>query len=180
MPVRLKTPLVTLEQQLHLRYYFAMPTSPSSELHDVLEEFLVRLFSAGESEGLDAVIDMDLTFSQARTLLMLAHASEPVPIHEVADRLRLSVAAAGRNVDQMVKLDLVERRENPADRRVKLVSLSEAGDKIAHQHFDAKRDELKRFAQRLTPEHCQRLTDALVPILAGDFLQPTTTLENCL
>lgn len=156
-----------------------MSTSSSSELHHVLEEFLVRLFNAGESEGLDALIDMDLTFSQARTILILAHASEPVPIHEVADGLRLSVAAAGRNVDQMVKLDLVVRRENPVDRRVKLVSLSEAGHKIVRQHLDAKRDELERFAQRLTPELCQRLTDALAPILAGDFLRPTK-LENCI
>ena len=145
----------------------------------MLEDFLVRLFNASESESMDTLVDMDLTFSQARTIFMLAQACEPIPIHEVASRLRLSFAAAGRNVDQLVKLDLVERRENPADRRVKLVSLSEAGEKIARQHFDAKRHELKRFVERLPPEHCQRLTDALAPILAGDFLRPTK-LENCL
>src|SRR5680860_1621844 len=127
-----------------------MSTSPSSELHQVLEEFLVRLFNASESEGMDTLVDMDLTFSQARTIFILAQAREPVAIHAVAERLRLSVAAAGRNIDQLVKLDLVERRENPADRRVKLVSLSGSGDKIARQHFDAKRNELKLFAERLT------------------------------
>ena len=98
---------------------------------------------------MDNLIELDLTFSQVRMLFALVQHGEPLPINEVAERLRLSVAAAGRNVDQLVKLGLVVRREDERDRRVKRVSLSEAGHKVATQHIECKRDQLRRFAWRV-------------------------------
>ncbi|MGH3803033.1 MAG: MarR family winged helix-turn-helix transcriptional regulator, partial [Pseudonocardiaceae bacterium] len=103
------------------------------------------------------LIELDLTFSQVRMLFALGQHGEPLPINEVAERLRLSVAAAGRNVDQLVKLGLVVRREDERDRRVKRVSLSEAGHKVTNQHIDCKRDQLRRFAWRVPESERTRL-----------------------
>lgn len=120
---------------------------------------------------MDNLIELDLTFSQVRMLFALAQHGEPLPINEVAERLRLSVAAAGRNVDQLVKLGLVVRREDERDRRVKRVSLSEAGHKVANQHIECKRDQLRRFAWRVPESERTRLIEALQPILAGESLR---------
>ena len=103
-----------------------MPTQPE-DLYDVLVDFLTRLMNISESDGLDALNESDLSFSQARALFLLTKTADPMPIHSIAQALGLSMAAAGRNVDQLVGLHLVERRESSSDRRVKLVSLTPGG-----------------------------------------------------
>ncbi len=144
----------------------------------MLVEFLTRLMNLSESDGLDALIESDLSFSQARTLFLLAKTPEPLPINAVADALGLSVAAAGRNVDQLLQLDLVERRESATDRRVKLVSLTPVGERLAAQHIEAKRDSVKAFTDALPPEQRDQLHRALTDILAGGVLRPRTDQEN--
>ena len=143
-------------------------------------EFVTRLLAVSESDGLDALNESDLSFSQARTLFLLTKTGEPMPIHAIAGALGLSVAAAGRNVDQLVGLDMVERRESTSDRRVKLVSLTPVGEKLAAQHIQAKRASLRAFTQALPPEQRDQLHRALTDVLAGGVLRPRTDQENCL
>ena len=140
----------------------------------------MRLMNAVESDGMDALVELDLSFSQARTLFLLAKTGEPMPINAIADALGLSVAATGRNVDQLLQLDVVERRESEADRRVKLVSLTPAGEKLASQHLDTKRASFRAFTEALPPAQCHQLNTALKDILAGDVLNPRRDQENCL
>lgn len=146
-------------------------TSTPDDLYGALEDFFVRMLNLAESDGMDALIELDLSFSQARTLFCLAHNYDEMPIHAIAGRLTLSVAAAGRNVEQLVKLDLVERRESPDDRRVKLISLTPAGQKIAGLHFESKRASIRTFTETLPAGQREQLYEALIPILAGDILR---------
>jgi DNA-binding MarR family transcriptional regulator len=143
-------------------------------------EFLTRLVSASESDGLDALVESDLSFSQVRTLFFLTRTAAPMPIHSVAEALGLSVAAAGRNVEQLVCLGMVERRESTTDRRVKLVSLTPTGERLVAQHVEAKRESLKAFTDALPPEHGDQLHRALTNVLAGGVLRPRTDQEHCL
>ena len=156
-----------------------VPAQPD-DLFDVLVEFVTRLMSTGESDGLDALAESDLSFSQARTLFLLTRKSDPMPIHAIAAALGLSMAAAGRNVDQLVGLSMVERRESPVDRRVKLVSLTPLGEKLATQHIAAKHDSLKAFTHALPPGQRDQLYRALTDVLAGGALRPAPDQETCL
>ena len=144
------------------------------ETSQCLEDFLRRIFSLAEVEAVDVLLDLDLSLSQARTIFVLSHLGGPVPISEIARRLGLSPAAAGRNVDQLLQLGIVERQECGEDRRVKLVSLSPSGFEIADQHIEQKRKAIRAISERLPVEDCQRLTEALRPILAGDYLSTST------
>ncbi len=152
----------------------------SDDLHDVIVDFVTRLMTISESDGLDALIASDLSFSQARSLFLLAKTAEPMPIHSIAEALGLSVAAAGRTVDQLLHLDLVERRESASDRRVKLVSLTSVGERLVAQHVEAKRDSVRSFTRALPPEQRDQLHRVLTDILAGGVLRPRTDQENCL
>jgi DNA-binding MarR family transcriptional regulator len=154
-----------------------VPTQPG-DLYDVLADFLTRLHCAGESGGLDALAQSDLSFSQARALFVLTGTADPMPIHSIAEALGLSVAAAGRNVDQLLRLGLVERHESATDRRVKLVSLTSSGAELVAQHLEAKRDSLRAFTDALPPEHRTQLHRALSDILAGGVLRPLRDQEN--
>jgi DNA-binding MarR family transcriptional regulator len=155
-------------------------TTSADDLYGALEDFVMRLMHLAEADGMDALIELDLSFSQARTLFLLAKQGEPMPIHAIATALGLSDAATGRNVDQLLKLDLVERRESPDDRRVKLVSLTPAGEKLSLQHIDSKRESIKDFTAALPEDQRDDLHRALSAILAGDTLRRHTHQENCL
>ncbi|MGA8987411.1 MarR family winged helix-turn-helix transcriptional regulator [Aeromicrobium sp.] len=155
-----------------------MTISPD-ELFGSLEDFVMRLMSLAESDGMDALIELDLSFSQARTLFLLAKKGGPMPIHTIATTLGLSDAATGRNVENLLKLDLVERRESSDDRRVKLVSLTPAGEKLSQQHIDSKRASIRTFAADLPADQRDNLHRALSDILAGTTLRRRIDEENC-
>ena len=151
-----------------------MIDSTSDDLFGALDELFTRLMSAGDSESIDALIELDLSFSQVRVLFVLTQRDAPIPIHEVADELRLSVAATGRNIDQLVNMGLVDRREDERDRRVKRVSLSGAGRKVTSNHIECKRGQLREFVSRVPAPDALRLVEALEPILAGEYLRAFT------
>ena len=134
----------------------------------------MRCMSSAEAQGIDRLVELELSISQAKTVFVLAQAAEPLPINAVADHIRLSVAATGRNIDRLVKMGLVERREDEKDRRVKLVTITKAGHDVADQHLEARRTALGAMVSRLSSDEADRLREALQPILAGDPLRPNT------
>lgn len=157
---------ITLPRQLHERYYLGVTALDArAAAFSDLEAFLSRVFINAESDAYEVFLAMDLSFSQARTLFTLAQTDDPLPIGEIAQLVSLSVASAGRNVDQLVKLGLVERDESEHDRRVKLVTLTTKGRDLARAHLDAKRGSVRAMLDRLEPGQCERLSAALAPLL---------------
>ncbi len=131
------------------------------------EDFLGRCVGMTEINEVDRLLDLELSMSQTKSVFVLAQAEEPMPITALASRLGLSAATAGRTVDQLVRAELAERHEDPADRRVKLVSITPAGREIAEQHFEAHRATFRDLFSRLSDGEADRLTDALQPLLAA-------------
>lgn len=125
-----------------------------------------------ETEALNALADVELTFTQVRTVMLLASSTDPLAINEIAAQLSISVAAAGRNVDRLVASGTATREESEHDRRVKLVGLSAAGRRMVEQQMAVKRAALQAFVERLPDDHVRTFDSALEPILAGDYLAP--------
>ncbi|MFT4300004.1 MAG: MarR family transcriptional regulator [Aeromicrobium sp.] len=146
-------------------------TQPSDVLFDQLQEFLQRVMCVMQMRAGDLTVDIDLTFNQARTVFVLAAAPEPMAISAIAEQIGISVAAQGRVIDRLVKLQVVERRESPTDRRVKLVSLAPRGMELAVVHGERRAQALREVVGRIPADHCARLSAALEPLLAGDLLR---------
>lgn len=127
--------------------------------------------SCVHSEGLDQLVELDLSMSQARAMFTVAHADRPLAINEIASSIGLSLAATGRTVDQLVKLGTLERHESPDDRRVKLVGLTKHGFDVVDQQMEHKRRALRLVADRLDPQHADDLHRVLGQILASDALR---------
>lgn len=138
----------------------------ADRLIEVLVGLLESLHKKGDSEFVDALIEWDLSFSQMLVLTVLSRQAEPVPINELAERSRLSVASAGRNVDALVNVGLVDRREDSRDRRIKRVSLSKTGLALHAKHYEAMHAEVAKLVELLPEEHGQPLLQALEPIVA--------------
>lgn len=134
---------------------------------DALHEFFIRCSTEGDSDSVDHLVELDMSLSQVKTLFVLAHADEPLPINVLADRIRLSVAAAGRTVDLLVTAGLVERAESVADRRVKLVTLTTSGRDITAAHVDDKKAAMKAQIARLSDSQADQLARALAPLASN-------------
>lgn len=138
---------------------------------DMLTGFLDRLACMGKAHTMDTLAATELTFSQLRVLFALgAHGVgvESMSVHEIADQVNLSLAAAGRTVDKLVGTGLVDRREDATDRRVKRVSLTTEGRQIVDSQLSIKQDLIRGFIGRL-PEPLRRgLCGALNPIVDNE------------
>jgi DNA-binding MarR family transcriptional regulator len=141
-------------------------TAPSTEqLTDDLFGFLTYLVKSAEVDVFRVAAELDLSLSQIRALFILSHAEQPLALTELAPELVLSVAAAGRAVDVLVRHGLVSRTEDTVDRRIKRIALTAAGsDKIARLNA-ARREGLRQFVSTLSEDERKRFQRALTPVL---------------
>ncbi|HZZ48869.1 MAG TPA: MarR family transcriptional regulator [Pseudonocardia sp.] len=73
---------------------------------------------------------LDLSLAQVATLYLLTASQElgtPPTVREVAQRIGRSVSATSRLVDRLVSAGLVDRWEDPSDRRAKRLTLTDRG-----------------------------------------------------
>lgn len=126
-----------------------------------------RMHDRCQNEVFDALVEHDLSFTQTRVIFTLSGDQKSMPINEVAERLGVSVATAGRNVDQLTGLGLVDRREDADDRRIKLVSLTAGGEKVARTYQDTMREQIRSFVRGVPAPEATVLVDALNNALAG-------------
>jgi MarR family 2-MHQ and catechol resistance regulon transcriptional repressor len=136
----------------------------ATEVLDELETFFGQIHCGVQQAGLDSLIQADLSFSQFRSLLILTRTAEPMPIHELAESLRLSVGATGRNVEQLVKVGLVDRQEDEIDRRIKRISLTGSGRDLITGFKAQQRKHALEFVEALDEADRERLLAALRPI----------------
>ncbi|MDF3297364.1 MarR family winged helix-turn-helix transcriptional regulator [Streptomyces tropicalis] len=105
-----------------------------------------------------------LTGAQARLLNLLS--LESLPMRKLAQRLKCEPSNVTGIVDRLEARGLVERRPDPADRRVKLAAATEEGQRMA---LDLR--EGLRFAHEplagLSEEERRSLRDLLRRMLAG-------------
>ncbi len=134
------------------------------DVFDALHDFLSACTSSADVDTVDHFVDLELSLSQVKALFVLGHANEAMAINALAERIRLSFAAAGRIVDGLVTSGLVERRENPDDRRVKLVTITAAGREVTASEIDAKQAAMRAQIQRLSLGEADRLAEAMRPL----------------
>ena len=98
---------------------------------------LYALFTlAGDSDFLRQVAGLDISLTQLKLLSHLHELPKPVEgeeperlsVKQVAEQLGISLPAASRALDPLVKRRLVARHEDAVDRRVKRVRLTTKGE----------------------------------------------------
>ena len=132
----------------------------------MLFRFLDHLACQQSARTADSLAATDMTLSQLRMMFALHRESEPVSVNELADAVGLSLAAAGRGADRLVGLDLVDRREDPADRRVKRLSLTDKGRTLLDEEFTQHSDDLDGLVSALPDDLRITLRDTLSDVLA--------------
>jgi MarR family transcriptional regulator, organic hydroperoxide resistance regulator len=97
----------------------------ASEVIELLRELLHALLMA----SVPAWLDLQLTVPQLRTLFIIAH-GESSSVTQIAQHLGIGEPTASHLIDRLVHAGLVERTEDPEDRRRARIRLASAGEDI--------------------------------------------------
>jgi DNA-binding MarR family transcriptional regulator len=116
----------------------------------------------GSSQQMYALIaELDVSITHMKTLHVLADGGSELSVKELSDRLGLSLPGASRIVDALMRRGWLERREDPDDRRMKRVRITDEGRKVLARIEAARLAGLEDYAASLTPEQRTRLSSAL-------------------
>jgi DNA-binding MarR family transcriptional regulator len=109
--------------------------------------------------------ELDLTLTQVKTLCVLATAE--LTVKDLAEQLGLSLPGTSRAVEALVERDLLDRREDRDDRRMKRVRCTDAGREALERLDEARLAGIENFAATIPPTHRRQRSGALRPILDG-------------
>ena len=99
-----------------------MGTPYFSNFHKGLEVFIAQIIQ----DFMHAMNLQGLSITQIHAMMYIYHAGE-CHVSDIGALADVSNAAASQLVERLVVQDLVERREDPANRRTKLLRLTEKG-----------------------------------------------------
>src|SRR5436190_11870655 len=146
-----------------------------------LGAFLRHIFIYSGGEHLRKMDESGLTLTQVKTLLMLAgpEGEEPYAGRDIAERLEVSLASVSRAVDGLVRSRLVSRVEDTEDRRVRRLSITDKGRRLAGEIVAARMADLEAFAASLTSAQRRKLDAALDAMLdSGEIRALAAELEG--
>jgi DNA-binding MarR family transcriptional regulator len=123
-----------------------------------------HLNRCGSPDLIRFMADVDLSFTQVKMILLLEDRGE-LSVKDVAGALNLSLPAASRAIDGLANRGLVDRREDEADRRSKIVSLRPGGRQIGEAMIASRQATYEEFAAGLPDDERTALHTALLPIL---------------
>ena len=159
-----------------MRKFFQVSNSPTSveACTSVLVSFLERVAARASCSTVDRVAATDMTLSQLRMMMVLYRCDHDLSVNELADAIGLSLAATGRGADRLVALDLVVRREDETDRRVKRLSLSDEGRELIVSQFRMRDEDLASTVAEIPDDIRGDLQSALTSALESLPDAPTT------
>ena len=113
----------------------------------------------------EALGALELTLSQVKLLHHLEDQPRELTLKEAAELVHVSLPAASRMVDDLVRRGFALRREDEEDRRMKRVCLTEGGRTVIRRLNAARLSGLEQFTKTLTTPERRSLAAALSRLL---------------
>ena len=112
-----------------------------------------------------------LSMSQIGALFRIRHGASGVS--DIGDDLGVTSAAASQMLDRMVQQGLIVRSEDPHDRRVKNLVLTDKGQQILDEGMQARQQWIEELADLLTIDEKEQALGVLYVLI-----EKTNQLEN--
>lgn len=101
-----------------------------------------------------------LSFSHINILMRLFHGAD-TGITEISEHLGVTNAAASQSVERLVQMGLVERAEDPEDRRARRLTLTARGRSLIVRGIEARGRWIEGLTDALTPDQQELIVSAL-------------------
>jgi DNA-binding MarR family transcriptional regulator len=98
--------------------------------------------------------------AQANTLFFLKRAGS-AGVSDIGDDLGITSAAASQMIERLVQQSLITRSEDPDDRRLKRIVLTDKGLELIRGGFRAQQEWQGNLANQLSPQELIQVTAAL-------------------
>ena len=118
---------------------------------------------------------LDLTMPQVKTLFLLAEG--PMRMRGIARRLGVEMPSATTMIDRLVAKGLVERRQDPGDRRAVVCSVTPAGRDAVEKFWALRAARIESLAAVLSKKELEKVVPAL-EILAEAGLRADRSVET--
>jgi DNA-binding MarR family transcriptional regulator len=133
-----------------------MKQSLSEVLREWVEVFMQRSFR----DFRRFMDDNDLSPSQLGSLMQLYRCGT-CGVSDISDHLGVTVPAASQLVERLVQQGLLERSEDPHDRRFKQVTLTSRGKAMVEGGFEARQNWMEQLTTAFSPEEQKTIIGAL-------------------
>jgi DNA-binding MarR family transcriptional regulator len=94
-------------------------------------------------------------------ILMQLHYRGNCGVSDISDRFDITNAAASQLVDKLVQSRLIQREEDPHDRRAKLLNLTNKGRELIQKGIEERYRWVDQLAEKLTIDERAQVSDAL-------------------
>ena len=131
-----------------------------SQVHEALRRWAEVFMHRSMAETRAFMEAHGLSFAQISVLMHLRR-FDACRVSDLGARLGVSNAAASQLVDRLVQAGLVERAEDPHDRRVKRLRLTPQGEALVGQAIAARERWLESVLDRLSAEQQAQVAEAL-------------------
>lgn len=140
-------------------------TASDTTLASDLYALVVYLHKNCNSDLFEAMGVLELSMTQIKLLHQLEDATRELTVKEAAELVALSLPAASRTVDDLVRRGMMQRHEDTEDRRMKRISLTERGRAVIRKLNAARLSGLEQFTKTLTDDERRMLAGALQELL---------------
>ncbi len=120
------------------------------ELARLIETFMQLLHQMSAGDTLALMHESGLTLPQMVALHVTRNAG-PVPLSLLGDVLRLSPSAVSHLVDRLVERQMLDRSEDPDDRRQKRLVLAPAGEELLSRLDHSRIDDFRNMLAQMDP-----------------------------
>ncbi len=141
------------------------PTQTPTQLASDLYALVIYLHKECNSDLFEAVGALELTLTQIKLMHHLEDVEAPLSLKKSAELVKVSLPAASRLVDDLVRRGFAERHEDLEDRRMKRVSLTEDGRAVIRRLNAARLNGLQKFTETLTDSERELIHAALSKLL---------------
>lgn len=131
-----------------------------SELLHEIGALEVRLLAGGLPEETVSLLDYDLTLQQLRAFAVIFSRGQ-VPVAQVAEALGVRANVATGIVQRLVDRGLIERNEDPIDRRVRQLSITGKGAALIQEVGEIVFSKGRRAMECLSDVQLEQLRDIL-------------------
>src|ERR1700751_6365435 len=126
-----------------------------------LLSYLMREATIGT---LNTVAELDISFTQMKALCALDADGEDRSVKALAESMKLSMPAMSRAVDGLFERGFVEREEDPIDRRMKRVRLTDPGRAVPRLLNEKRLSALTDFIGTLDEDEAEQLESPIAVV----------------
>ncbi len=138
----------------------------ADRLNQVLREWVEVFMRRSFRDFRHFMAQTGLSPSQVGTLMRLHHC-QSIGVSEIGEHMGITAPAASQLVDRLVIQGLLERTEDPDDRRYKQVSLTKEGTRVVEDGIRSRQTWMEELTSAFSVEEQERIIEVLGVLTEG-------------